>query len=323
MIKKHRQIPLIIPKLEALLRRLPHHHLKHADIKKDLAKWTAGYKGEESLNYHLEQLPPSKYYILHDLRLPHGKYHFQIDTLLITSRCIIILEIKNISGTLYFEKTTQQMIRTRNQQEEGFQDPITQARNLRAKLRSFIAGMNISELPIEYLIVISNPSTIFKVSNNHPELVSRITHAANLEDKLTFLQRNLLEEILEQKVIQKLSKILIKSHEPLQTDVMSLYSIKIADILTGVHCPICSFLPMKKVTAKWYCSNCGENCSDAHIQALNDYCLLFGNAISNSQLRSFLHVETRFIAYQLLKNLKLNSTGSKKGTTYTLPPPSC
>ncbi|MBM7692893.1 rubrerythrin [Peribacillus deserti] len=323
MIKKQRQTPLIIPKLEVLLRRLPKHHLKRADIKKDLAKWVAGYKGEESLNFHLEQLNPLKYLILHDLRLPHGKYHFQIDTLLITSRYLLIVEVKNISGTLYFDKTTQQMIRTKNEQEDGFQDPITQAKKLRTKLKSFLAGFNIPELPIEYLIIISNSSTVLKFSDNHPELVTRITHAANLEDKITYLERNHQADILGQKTIQKLIRVLIKNHNPLQTDVMNLYSIEKSSILTGVYCSVCSFLPMKRITANWHCPNCGHKCNDAHIEALNDYSLLFGNVISNSQCRSFLHVETRFVAYQLLHNLGLSSTGSKKGTTYILPPPSC
>ncbi|WP_218970926.1 nuclease-related domain-containing protein [Peribacillus kribbensis] len=110
MITKQRTIPLIILKLDSLLRRLPPTHPKRILIQGDFAKRMAGYKGEQALDYYLNQLSPSDFLILHDLRLPSEPYFFQIDTLLLTTRYLLILEIKNIAGTLYFEKSSSQLI---------------------------------------------------------------------------------------------------------------------------------------------------------------------------------------------------------------------
>ncbi|WP_425589897.1 hypothetical protein [Fictibacillus sp. FJAT-27399] len=49
MIIKERKMPLIIRKLNALLRRLPQHHPQRKDIEASFAKYMAGYRGEESI----------------------------------------------------------------------------------------------------------------------------------------------------------------------------------------------------------------------------------------------------------------------------------
>jgi hypothetical protein len=69
MIKKPREIPLTIRKLEALLRRTEDKNEKRPLIQQDYAKRLAGYKGERSMNYHLSVLDSKKYHIFHDLRL--------------------------------------------------------------------------------------------------------------------------------------------------------------------------------------------------------------------------------------------------------------
>lgn len=78
----------------------------------------AGYRGEQSLDYYLGFL--TNYFILHDLRLPDRDHHFQLDTLLISPYFILILEVKNISGTLIFDDHFKQLIRVTPEKEEGF-----------------------------------------------------------------------------------------------------------------------------------------------------------------------------------------------------------
>ncbi|RFU60027.1 nuclease-related domain-containing protein [Bacillus sp. V59.32b] len=98
MIIKERKKPLKIQKLEALLRRLPSNHPKRQKISEELAKSLAGYYGEQSLDHYLSDLSESEYFILHDLRLSDkNERFFQLDSLLISSRFFLILEVKNIS----------------------------------------------------------------------------------------------------------------------------------------------------------------------------------------------------------------------------------
>ncbi|WP_367888742.1 nuclease-related domain-containing protein [Alteribacillus bidgolensis] len=63
-------------------------------MEKDAAKWFAGYKGEQSIDYPLTFLPSNKFYIRHGLRLFDGSHYFQIDTLILSWDFFLILEVK-------------------------------------------------------------------------------------------------------------------------------------------------------------------------------------------------------------------------------------
>lgn len=84
MIIKERSIPEKILILQALLRRLPRNYPKIPQLKGELAKSLAGYKGEQSVNYHLSFLPEKEFLLLYDLRLFNGNHYFQMDTLILT-----------------------------------------------------------------------------------------------------------------------------------------------------------------------------------------------------------------------------------------------
>lgn len=107
MIIKERSTPIKITYLEALLRRLPYDHLKRSRIEEDLVKRRAGYRGEKALDQFLINHPlTDDLLILNDLRLSNGKQYFQIDSLLINNQFALILETKNIYGTLFKNLTS-------------------------------------------------------------------------------------------------------------------------------------------------------------------------------------------------------------------------
>lgn len=114
MIIKERPIPYIILLLEALLRRIPKNHTKRLQIENDLNKWWASYRGEQSVDYHLDILPKDDVSILHSPRLNNNQNYFQIDTLLLFTKLIIIIEIKTFSGKVYFDKKNNQVIQTKD-----------------------------------------------------------------------------------------------------------------------------------------------------------------------------------------------------------------
>ncbi|PLT30725.1 nuclease-related domain-containing protein [Peribacillus deserti] len=319
MITKPRQVPLRIRSLEALLRRIPSTHSKRPDIKSDLAKWTAGYKGERDVDYYLDHMPEEKYMILHDLRLPFDKYFFQIDTLLLSSKFLLILEIKNIAGTLYFETKTNQLIRSVNQQEEGFRDPLSQARRLRSSLKSFIADYVTHDFPMEYLIVISNSSTILKFQNNHPELVKRVCHASSLIDRINKLEDSYKTNLFTKEQLKEINNFLISSCRLQSTNVLELYKIHPSEILTGVHCPACRHLPSIRKKAKWHCPNCNKSFKDSYEETITDYFLLLQSSLTNRQLRHFLQLSSRSTALDILNSLNLSYTGTNKGRVYHSP----
>lgn len=137
MIVKERKMPVHLLQLEALLRRLPAHHPKRNVVAENLAKFMAGYKGEQAIEYPLSFLSETKYSILHDIRLFDQKHYFQIDTIIVSSHFLLFLEIKNIVGTLIFDAKFNQLIRISDGTlEEGFPDPLLQVKRQEMQLKN-------------------------------------------------------------------------------------------------------------------------------------------------------------------------------------------
>lgn len=241
MIKKNRTIPVKILKLKALLRRLPRQHPKRRLAEEELAKSLAGYHGEKSIDYYLSFLP-REYLILHDLRLLDSeKRYFQLDTLILSPKFFIILEVKNISGTLIFDETFHQLIRQTSEKEEGFPDPILQVKRQQAQLQIWLSQHKLPQVPIIKFIVISNPATVIKQGP-----VDIVIQAASLPHKLKGVEEKYRKEKMEPKALRRLSTFLIKQHQTADPDILEKLGILKQDLLTGVHCPRCEELSMKR-----------------------------------------------------------------------------
>lgn len=319
MIVKEIKIPLKLLKLEALIRRLKEDHPKRQEVEEDFAKSKAGFIGEQSLQYYFDYLPEKEYYIFHNLRLFDGVHYFQIDFLLLTSKFILILEVKNIKGTLFFDNTFNQLIRTHKGKEDGFQDPILQAKSHKSKLITWLKTNKLPNIPVEYLVVTTNPTTVIKTNPNNQNALNKVVRSNNLLNRIEKIAKNVRVESLLKKDMKKLTSQLLKHDTPLDPQILNQFNIDDSDILTGVICTECGLYAMKRRNRSWFCSTCLNWSKDAHIFALNDYALLLGTRITNKSAREFLHLPTRFIANKILISLNLHSTGIKKGKVYTLP----
>jgi hypothetical protein len=118
---------------------------------------------DESMDSHV---PPSPFcnVRINGLTAMCGKSFFNVRTVN-AYRFILILEVKNITGTLYFDQLHHQLIRTTTDQEEAFPDPILQTRRHRLQLKSWINTHQIPAIPITSLVVISNPTS---KNQSHP-----------------------------------------------------------------------------------------------------------------------------------------------------------
>lgn len=316
MILKERKAPDFIRSLEILLRRLPGTHSKRALIENDLVKRRAGFRGEEAVDYFLKDL--AGFIILKDIRLSNGNGDFyQIDMLLLCPNFLLILEIKNISGTIYFDPAFNQLIQSKQEKERGFLDPLIQAKRQQKELAKWLADHKI-HTPIEYLVVISNPSTVIKTSSYHKLALEKVLHASHLRERIDKLKENYPSETLTDRGIRKLSRAITKKHIPANYNVLKYYDIDIKEIITGIQCPECSRFSMKRMRGTWKCSNCHTADKEAHIRTLHDYLLLISSSITNQQFREFTHISSSNIAKKLLTALKLPYTGSYKDRTYQL-----
>ncbi|MCM3093214.1 MULTISPECIES: hypothetical protein [unclassified Cytobacillus] len=175
----------------------------------------------------------------------------------------------------------------------------------------------MEDLPVLSFVVISNPHTGIKVIPSHIDLSRKVIHRNTLPLKIEQIENSIKKEISE-KTLKKIIRLLKKQSTEQESSILSRYQIHQSEILTGVFCPACSFLPLQRVSRTWYCPKCNLKNIDAHVQALHDYSLLLGNAITNKELRNFLHISSSYTATRLLQSLNLPQTGAQKNRTYTL-----
>lgn len=318
MIVKKLEVPLAIEKLEALERRIMPGHSKLVSISVELAKRKAGYQGEKNVSYYLQQLLESTY-IFHNLRLPRNNSFFEMDLLVLTNAFALITETKNLAGEIYFDPTFGQLIRTRNEKKESFPDPLVQVERQRSHFNDWLIQSLGFNIPLDYLVVVSNSSTLISTDPGKAHLYKKVIHANKFPLQFKECSSKFKTELLDSKMIRRIKNKLLKDHVPLDYDALGSFGLTEKDIVKGVQCPTCQFIGMARKHGAWICNECSHVCHDANIQALIDYFLLISRSISNQKCREFLKVESPDVVNRLLKGLNVSSTGKNKGKIYFAP----
>ncbi|UFU00720.1 NERD domain-containing protein [Radiobacillus kanasensis] len=317
MIVKKRTMPLHIRANRALLRRLDPNHMKKPIIEEDLAKRKAGYDGERSIDYYLSKMPTSQFYIFQDLRLEANSFYFQMDILLLSKSFALIIEIKNISGTLYFDTLSKQFIRRTMEKEEGFRDPLIQLQEQKEQFSNWMQERGCN-LPVEGIIAISNPSTIITASKGSEFIFDFVLHFDHLKNKINELEKKHTTTAISASQFFDLNQSLLHSHIPLFPKTPSFFGIPKADIRKGVYCKQCEQFTMGKIYRGWQCSICKLKDQEAYKQAIEDYLLLIEPVITNKMCRDFLGIEKPMTASRLLMNSNLAFEGEHKSRVYYL-----
>ncbi|MFJ5621723.1 nuclease-related domain-containing protein [Peribacillus loiseleuriae] len=310
---------LTIRKMQALLRRLPFDDPNRLLIENDYGKFYAGFRGEASLVYYLSFLDDKSYLIFHDLRLPIHHHFFQLDYLILSANFALILEVKNYSGTVYFDPQFDQLIRTTQQDvEETFPDPISQVEQHRANLLKYLHDQKLGPIPIETLVIFSNPYTQLKTTQGNHKIRKKVIHKEKFLQSFQLFENKYSKELLTQKSMKKASKTLMNSHTPLNQDFLSKYQIQKENLISGVYCPNCFALPMEKLKGKWRCNICSHQSNDAYIHSIQDYALLIDTEITSKNFRNFLDISSASISTKLLNSMNLSREGQSRSVTYQL-----
>lgn len=320
LIAKDWAFSIRIQKLMALEPRLSPIHPIYPEVTSELSNRMAGYRGEKSLSFHLSMLSDTKYYIFHGLRLMYQKYFFQIDNLLLCSSFGIVLEVKNMGGELRFEKKFNQMIQSKKDYSGRKSNPVLHDKLQAIKLRRWLKEHNCPDIPIYYLFVNSNTNTIIISEPGNERVNPFICNSESLIEKITYIENTNKKEILNSKQLRKIKRLLLTNHTPENPDILPLFNLSQNDILPGVQCPGCSYLPMKYRRGSWNCPKCNENSKIAHIKAVQDYFLLIRPSITNAEFRQFLQIDSIHIDQKLLSSMNLPYTGKFKDRVYHSPP---
>ncbi|WHY68060.1 nuclease-related domain-containing protein [Neobacillus sp. SuZ13] len=317
MFVKDLAVPLNLLKAEALEKRMPPNHPKLIDLRLFIKNLRSGYSGEMKIRYYLGQIPSKRFYIFHDLRLPYGDGYFQIDALLISPRGILMIDGKNHSGKLTIEKN--QMIQDYMDKRIVYDNPIAQAHRHNLLLKYFLEKHKIPPMPIDSLVVISKSSTELCISPGYAIAEKKICRVGELLGKIEVFYNQHNKTLLDPKNIEKIKRLLLKSHTPLITDIMQKFSLQMLEIITGVQCPNCFRFPMSYNRKIWVCPHCHFISQDAHLVAIRDYFLLIDSSFTNMEIRTFLHLPSTRITTYFLSSLCFPYTGTTKGRVYHQP----
>ncbi|WP_108671055.1 nuclease-related domain-containing protein [Peribacillus acanthi] len=318
MIIKDLKIPLSIQKLQALERRLPSHHQKIPLIKEELKNRQAGYNGETAITFPLSFLDPKSYHIFRGLRLLDQSYFFQMDILILSASFILIIEVKNFGGKIFFDPVFKQLIQTKDGKEMAYPDPIIQVKRHEMQLKKWLSQKGLPQIPIYSLVLISNPRTIIRTTPENHSISNHVLHRDLLPLKIIQIEKSNPSPIISDKEMKKIIRLLKKQHTEGESSILEQYQINQKDILKGIFCPQCSYLPIHRHHGAWFCPKCKFKNKDAHFTALHDYRLLFGPTITNSQIREYLILESSSCATRLLSSINLPYSGTKKDRVYHL-----
>ncbi|WP_204758477.1 NERD domain-containing protein [Lentibacillus sediminis] len=275
-------------------------------------------KGEKEVAYSLRFLDEDNYYILRDIRLRDEQGFFQIDTLVLSETFALILEVKNWYGTIVFGENGQVTRINDNQEETGFKNPVPQAKLQQHRLQKWLHSHGITNLPIEFLVVISFPSTILKAASTKNLIPANVIHNSDLFFRISEIANNFSSSSLNKLKLRDLSRAIAGAHMPKNDNVLQRFQLTSGDLLEGVFCPECGASPMRRNKRQWACGHCGCNSKDAHLAALNDYKLLIGHSISNREARRFLQVESPYVAKYILQKEGYGRVGMTKNRRYLL-----
>ncbi len=317
MTRKRLTIPLNVRLNQALLRRLPPNHEKIPIIREDLMKRNAGYRGEKALDAQLRVIEAKGYTIFQGLRLEVDQQVFQIDTLIISCRFALILEVKNIAGTLIFDQRFKQLIRVLDNKEEGFLDPISQAQRHKFLLEELLKKIKLFNVPILFKVVISNPSTIIKSASYNVIDPSIVIHLNQLLINFHKIENSYSEEKITKKELNKIKKVILKNHSIIIPN-KSIYKVEDDEIRSGVLCEKCSVKKMIRRKTYWYCPSCMHKSASSHISALSDYCLLINPNPRNEAIKDFLNIKSSKSTRLLLQSMNIPHEGDKRWRRYLL-----
>ncbi|WP_342600347.1 nuclease-related domain-containing protein [Psychrobacillus sp. FSL H8-0483] len=299
----------------ALLKRLGNTHENESFIREEIRKKEAGERGEDRLLVKLGELRLlGTFRIISDVALHEGDWKVQIDCLVVTDRCCIVLESKNMSGDLNFDTSTEEFYRLEgNNLETPFPNPYFQLmRNIR--FMKDLLRRSFPELQVTGAIVMTSKSCRIRNKPSHypvfklESIIEKIIHMYN-HSSPDFLSDKQLAT-LEHMIRGEQSKF---TYPPL----CEHYRISPNDLIRGVECPHCGVLGMKRLSTTWTCLACKKNHRYAHISAVNDYFLLIKKEITNKEIRRFCGIESIYSASRMLNKMNLEAHGSGPGRYFT------
>ena len=300
--------------LDGLIRRLSTSNPKREELINEYYRIQAGDMGEKVVMDLLEKLQlPYEFFIFHNLSLSL-ETKVQFDVLLLTSHYILILEVKNIKGSVVLRDNPSQLIRTLpNGEVQVFNSPGPQLEEYIYQLKTYFMNKGLN-IPVYGAIVFPFTSGLIEQSTKKTTILRK--------NELKSFIRNIPinSEFLTNSEIEYWKNYFLNYHIEFNPyPLVNRYNIQRSEIKNGVLCKKCGHIGMKKFPNHWYCPICHHKSKNAHEHTIMEYFKLINHTMTNPECREFLGIQNPNQSYRLLKKMQLKRFGKNRYTQYMLP----
>ncbi|WP_281352270.1 nuclease-related domain-containing protein [Cytobacillus depressus] len=249
-----------------------------------------GYQGELMFDALSEPLS-ANWLIINDLMLEFNHTVFQIDTLLISSEKIFMLEIKNYEGDDFVEADKWYTL-----SKTEIRNPFHQLERCESLLRRLLQELGIT-FPIETCLIFVNPEFyLYQAPLNHPiifppQLNRFITHLS--KNKARFKDKHL-----------KLAEQLVSMHVE-KSPYLRLPDYRYDQLEKGINCVSCHSFNVELKSNVLVCKECGyrEGITSTVLRGVEEFTFLFPDrrVATNEMLEWFKIIESRNTMRRLLQ----------------------
>lgn len=314
-IKRVQPCQLIsIPKL---IKRLPKEFpvQRKMEIEERLYRIQAGFAGELRVDRYLESIQclDSKI-ILTDVRLPtRSGGTFQIDTLIISQKYILILEVKNIKGDLYFKTDPHFLLREVDGIGTRMECPITQLEVAQFHLVDWLRRSGIN-MEVRGEIILSNQSAFIKeIPEKSPVMyMKRLMILLQDMEKLPVL-------LNEQQIRIIATQIKTQQSEYTQPPLCTTFQIDPNQLKIGQLCKSCNGEMVYRTERMKFCTNCQTEQPSDYGETVADWFLLIDSSMTSAQCRYFLNLKGKQQARYILNFIGLPKAEGKRDVKYYWP----
>lgn len=293
---------------EALLRRAILNNQERGVLDELYWRMLRGQEGELRADHFWDDLQLNiPHRLFHNVETSRdGRFYHQMDTVFVCERFVLILELKNIAGQLFYEEKSNQLWREYNGRQQALGDPFSQVMRHEVWMQQFLRELGV-DLPVVTAVVVTSSSAILM-------RMPKRFHVFKLEGLRMKLAEwlNVYPKKINLSVLQVLEEELLKRHEPRKWQ-HPLGDVKIRN---GALCS-CS-LKMFYEHGKFRCA-CGVVSRTALFEGLYDYRLLYDEWITNQAFRAFFEIENMQVVNKILKRLGLVYEGRTKSRRYYIP----
>lgn len=292
--------------------RLPQLHSKQTFLLEESYRFLAGFQGEQIIDQFVQQAKISGHFAyLPNVTItltPNKKS--QIDGLFIHEKYILIIEVKNMKGELFFETTPSQLIQKTEEGDKAYSCPQIQVISAAYILKEFLLSHKIFDLPVYCVIAMPNRKTIIRKPPKKVKLLF------GRELPLYIEKLNELPAIINKLQIKKLIKAIEKNQSQIEFEPLAnKYNINVQDIKKGVICE-CGQSGKRISQRIWTCTKCQKKIERPIEQVIEDWFLLIKSTISIQEGMSFLKINDRNHVRRAFKKSGLESKGHSRNIVY-------